>query len=94
MEDEQLIWQTRDEMDAPTNPLQSMRESYCRSAKDMATEKFDAWMYGIIVGWDDDCYPDLAKAHNWSKETVEYNKLLHENYCKAWNLFMNDIRKP
>lgn len=81
--EEKLIWQTRNEMDAPTNPLQSMRESYCMSAKDMGEEKFDAWMYGIIVGWDDESYLELAKTHNWSKKTVEYNKLLHENYCKA-----------
>lgn len=80
-------WQSRDEMDAPTNPLQALHESFARSSKDMSENKFDAWLYGIILGWDD-AYEELAVKHNWSKEQVEYNKLLHKNYCKAWDLFM------
>lgn len=83
-------WQSRDEMDAPTNPLQALYESFTRTSKDMGENKFDAWNYGVIIGWDD-AYKELAIKHNWSKEQVEYNKLLHENFNKAWNLFMDYI---
>lgn len=31
----EVVWQTRDEMDKPTNPLQSLRESLTRTSKDM-----------------------------------------------------------
>jgi len=86
--DDNLIWQTRDEMEDPTNPLQALRESYCRSPKDMGERKFDAWVYGIIVGWPDDAYAELSVQHKWSAEQVKYNKLLHQNYCLTWNLFM------
>lgn len=92
MKDNDLIWQSRDEMDAPTNPLQSLRESYTRTSKDMAESKFDAWTYGIIAGWDDESYKELSVKHGWSDKQVSYNKLLHQNYLKAWNLFMNDIK--
>lgn len=81
-----IKWQS---IDVVTNPLQSLLESYTRSSKDMAESKFDAWVYGIIVGWDDLSYTELAVKHNWSKEQVEYNKLLHDNYNECWNLFMD-----
>ena len=85
-----MKWQSRDEMNLPTNPLQALCESFTRTSKDMGENKFDAWNYGIITGWND-AYDELAKKHNWSKEQVEYNKLLHENFNKAWNLFMDYI---
>lgn len=89
-----LEWQTRDEMASPTNPMQALHESFARSPKDMAESKFDAWIYGIICGWDsDEVYEELSKKHNWSKETCEYNKLLHQNYQKCWSLFMDSIKK-
>jgi len=89
---ENIKWQTRDEMDSPTNPMQALRESYSRSPKDMAKSKFDAWVYGVICGWDDDAYRELSIKHNWSEETVKYNKLLHNNYMKSWDLFMLDLK--
>lgn len=86
----EMIWQTRDEMENPTNALQSLLESYTRSSKDMSECKFDAWVYGIIVGWDDSSYKELSVKHNWSEEQINYNKLLHYNYCKSWELFIKN----
>ena len=88
MEENDLLWQSRDEMDKPTNALQSLLESYTMTAKDMSENKFDAWVYGIIAGWDDDCYAELAQSHNWRPEQVAYNKMLHANYNEAWKLWM------
>jgi hypothetical protein len=88
MVETELKWQTRDEMEAPTNPLQALRESYCRSSKDMSESKFDAWVYGVVVGWDDKSYVELKVLHNWSDEMIAYQKLLHSNFNKCWNLFM------
>lgn len=83
-----LIWQTRDEVEWTINPMQSLVESYTLSSKDMGENKFDAWNYGIIAGWDDDAYSELSIKHNWSEKMVAYNKLLHQNFNSAWNLFM------
>lgn len=83
-------WQTKDKMDAPTNPMQSIYESYTRQSFDMAERKFDAWMYGVVVGWDDESYDELKKKHNWSDSQIEYQKQMHQNFIKCWNLFMED----
>lgn len=83
-----LRWQTRDDMPAPDNALQALVESYSRSAKDMGAKKFDAWVYGIICGWDDASYAELSVKHDWTPDVVAYNKLLHENYKRAWSAYM------
>lgn len=89
MERTELIWQTRDDMPQPTNPLQAITESYTRSPRDMSQWMFDAWIYGIVVGWDDASYEELSKKHNWSKENISYNKQLRQSYMELWNKFHN-----
>ena len=93
MEEDKLPWQSRDEMAHPTNALQSLVESYTLTSKDMGENKFDAWVYGIIVGWDDESYDELASTHNWSAEQVTYNKMLHANFNEAWKLWMSKYGK-
>lgn len=79
------VWRTADE-GSPENPLQALTMSICNSSKDFAEHKFDAYLYGIIVGWDDDAYEVLKGQHGWSDDVIKYQKLLHQNYIKAWNL--------
>lgn len=77
----------------PENPLQALVMSLCRTPKDMGEHKFDAYLYGVIVGWEDSSYEELKIRHTWSEEVIEYQKLLHQNYIKAWNLLTeNNIK--
>lgn len=70
----------------PENPIQALVMSICRSSKDYGENKFDAYLYGVIVGWDKDAYNQLKKKHGWSDEQIEYQITLHQNLIKAWNL--------
>ncbi len=79
MTNEKLIWQTRDEMPTP----------FAFTSRDCSEDKMIAFMYGIVMGWDDDAYAELKAKHNWSDEDVRLQKLWHENYNKAWNAWMN-----
>lgn len=77
----------------PENPLQSLTTSIARSSRDFSEDKFNAYLYSICVGWGDDAYKELQAKFGWSDETVKYQKLLHQNYIKAWNLLTdNDIK--
>lgn len=89
MTDENLIWQTRDEMPTQTNPLQRLRETLAFTSRDCSEDKMIAFMYAVVMGWDDASYAELKAKHNWSDEDVRLQKLLHENYNKAWNAWMN-----
>lgn len=86
--DDNLIWQTRNEFPVPTNPLQKLNEILAFTSRDCSEDEMIACMYGIISGWDDDSYEELKIKHGWSDNTVEWQKLWHENYKKAWNAFM------
>lgn len=83
-----LKWQTGDEMPHPTNALQELCEILTRTSRDTGEDKMIACMYGIIVGWNDESYEELRLAHNWTDENIQHQKMLHENYKKAWALFM------
>lgn len=89
MENNELKWQTRDEMPIPTNPLQKMRETFAFTSRDCSEDKMIAFLYGIVMGWDDDSYTELKEKHNWSDEDIRLQKEWHNNYNKAWNLFMD-----
>lgn len=89
----QINWQTRDQMPEPTNPLQELREVLTRTSRDISEDKLLSWIYGIIVGWDDEAYQELKELLNWTDSHIERLKILHSNYEKAWSLFMEDLRK-
>lgn len=88
---EKLKWQTRDEMPTPTNALQELNEILTRTSRDVSEDKMIACIYGIVVGWDDASYAELKQKHHWTDDNIKIQKTLHENYKKAWNLFMNDL---
>jgi hypothetical protein len=88
METKDLKWQTRDEMTTPTNPLQRMRETFAFTSRDCSEDKMIAFLYGIVMGWDDESYNEIKSKHNWSDEDIRLQKQWHQNYNKAWNLFM------
>jgi len=86
----EVKWQKRNKLtDSPTNPLQELREILTRTSRDTSEDKMIACMYGIIVGWDDASYKELRVKHGWTDSNIQRQKTWHENYKRAWNLFMN-----
>lgn len=62
-----------------SNLFRSMHDMMNFSSKDWALEKEDAWLYGIVVGWDADdpddpddssCMLELQRHHGWSDEAI------------------------
>lgn len=91
MNDNELKWQTRDDFPVTTNPLQKLNEIFAFTSRDCSEDKMIACMYGIVMGWDDAAYAELKEKHGWSDDTVNFQKMWHENYKKAWNLFMDEL---
>ncbi len=83
-----LKWQTRDQMSVPTNPLQKLNEIFAFTSRDCSEDKMIACIYGIVMGWDKESYDELKIQHHWTEQDIELQKMWHENYKKAWNLFM------
>ena len=66
----------------------SIADAMAFSSRDWSIDRRDAWIYGIVLGWDDASYEVLKKKHKWTDSEVERNKLLYESYNKeGWDLF-------
>ena len=50
--------------------LNSAKAAMTFSARDWSLNHRDAWLYGIVVGWDD-ALDEVANNHKWNDETVE-----------------------
>ena len=48
--------------------------------KDWSLDKYDAWVYGIIAGWDDESLIELQSRFRWKPETVEKLKSFHKAF--------------
>lgn len=67
------------------NPLESISSTIAFDSRDWSTDKNDAWIYGIVLGWADegeseDALNDVAETHRWTPDTVDRLKRLR----KAW----------
>ncbi len=73
-----------DELTKQEDPLESIFNTIVFSSADFGAERDRAWLYGIVVGWDDEDDPDaedvmseLAAQHRWSAEQVARLRRLH-----------------
>ena len=58
-------------MDDLREALSSLSRTVAFHARDWGQHRGDAWLYGVLVGWEDDALPKLAQQHGWSEEYVE-----------------------
>ena len=71
-----------------TDAGESLRVAMVTDSRDWSIDKRDAWLYGIIVGWKseegkeegEDPLAELALKHNWTPETIDRLKMLHEQF--------------
>lgn len=68
---------------ADFNPFESLQTVVATDSRDWARNRNDAWIYGIICGWDDDSLTELAGKFNWSDQAMVRLKLLHKKFVTA-----------
>ena len=65
------------------NPFDSLYKTLVGTVADNSLEKDRAWLYGIIVGWDDECILELEKRFWWwTKDDSKRLKEMHEQFVK------------
>lgn len=82
------IWQTRDEMPQPTNPLQKLVEMLTGTSRDISQDQLLSAIYGVVVGWDDESYEEFKNKYGWGENVKTYQKQLHQNYIECWDKYM------
>lgn len=62
------------------NPLESIATAIAFSPRDWSSHHRDAWIYGIVCGWDKEALEKLKNKHDWRDETIARLKFLHDKY--------------
>lgn len=56
----------------------SIAINFC--SRDWSSDRRDAWIYGVVVGWGDESIAELAEKHGWGKDTQARLRRLHADY--------------
>lgn len=69
-----------------TDPYNDWRESLdCNiyfDSRDWSINRQDAWIYGIVVGWDREAIDELKQLHHWTDDAVACLAELRKQYIK------------
>jgi len=74
---------------ATEDPIEALRDACAHTAKDMTEDRTDAWIYGIVLGWDDDpdqpssginVLDEVADQHGWTPEQRDRLRRLHHAF--------------
>lgn len=59
---------------------ESIHNTIVFDSKDYSISRRDAWIYGIVVGWDDASLVELQQKHKWTDLDVERLNKLHAEF--------------
>lgn len=54
----------------PSDAIKAVHMCIVRHPRDWGADSRDAWIWGVIVGWDDESLVELAETHRWSSDDV------------------------
>ena len=71
------------------DPCESLHMAIVFHARDWAADRRDAWIWGIVVGWDDESLADIASRFGWDRNMVARLKRLRIRFSS-----LTDFRTP
>ena len=66
----------------PQNIFESLGNCVAFHCRDWSADKRDAWIFGIVCGWDDEAMAEIAKKHRWQPIAVARLKRLRAQFEK------------
>lgn len=64
------------------DPLDSLSITLAFATKDWSEQRRDAWIYGIVCGWDMASMHELEDKGFWNKDVSKRLRKLHKNFKK------------
>lgn len=69
------------------HPIASIQSTLAFDSRDWGKDRADAWLWGIVIGWDgdpengeDSAMDEVAALHGWDAEAVARLRILHERF--------------
>ena len=70
------------------DPKRAISDLLAFNSRDWSLDKADAWLWGIVFGWDDEtdpaesAMPDVARRHGWDEHDVARLRRLHARWVE------------
>lgn len=64
------------------NIFDSLNDCIVFHVRDWAADKRDAWLWGIICGWDDESIAEVQAKHGWSDHATARLKRLRAQWVR------------
>ena len=72
---------------AAAEALESAHTVLVHDARDWSLSSRDAWLYGLLVGWDDECLAEMLARHpQWKLEGIERLKRLRASIAAIYDI--------
>ena len=75
-------------------PFESLETAIACHSRDWSTHHRDAWIWGIVCGWDEASMIELREQHHWDDKTVDRLKHLHAKFKASWHNVQEDTTSP
>jgi len=62
------------------DPLHNLYGHTAFPSRDFSVNEWDAWTFGVIVGWSDVELPDVRRRHKWNDARVALLKRLNADF--------------
>lgn len=70
--------------DGQEDPGGSLRSTIAFSVDDWSESRAMAWVYGIVLGWDEDSLAELRPRFGWDEATTGRLRRLHEAFDRTF----------
>lgn len=64
----------------PTCPKESLKNELAFDVRDWSECRRDAWIYGIVLGWDEKSFAELKVKFGWDDSEATRLKQLHSDF--------------
>ena len=61
---------------------ESLHNTLAFNARDWSEDKADAWLWGIIIGWDKNSMEEIQQKHGWTEASVKRLRTLHKEFLR------------
>lgn len=72
----------------PDDPIAALATTIAGSPRDWSLCPRDAWLYGILCGWDDASMTEVQRLHRWTDAEVARLRRLRERLLTAQALIL------
>jgi len=77
-------------LDTALEAMESLQNTIASDVADWAADKRMAWIYAILMGWDDEAMDEVAKKHKWKSEDVARLRRYHQALAALRSIWLGE----